>query len=48
MVADMLKTWKDAMDEFLKQQPIGCLGTAEEMAQAVLWLSARVGASSSA
>jgi NAD(P)-dependent dehydrogenase (short-subunit alcohol dehydrogenase family) len=38
MVADMLKTQKAAMDEFLKQQPIGRLGTAEEMAQTVLWL----------
>lgn len=38
MVADMLKTQKPAVDEFLKQQPIGRLGTAEEMAQTVLWL----------
>lgn len=38
MVADMLKTQKAAMDEFLKQQPIGRLGTADEMAQTVLWL----------
>lgn len=38
MVADMLKTQRAAMDEFLKQQPIGRLGTAEEMAQTVLWL----------
>jgi NAD(P)-dependent dehydrogenase (short-subunit alcohol dehydrogenase family) len=38
MVADMLKTQKEAMDDFLKQQPIGRLGTAEEMAQTVLWL----------
>lgn len=38
MVADMLTTQKAAMDEFLKQQPIGRLGTAEEMAQTVLWL----------
>lgn len=38
MVADMLKTQKAAMDEFLKLQPIGRLGSAEEMAQAVLWL----------
>lgn len=38
MVADMLRTQKAAMDEFLKQQPIGRLGTAEEMAQTVLWL----------
>ncbi|WP_336946307.1 glucose 1-dehydrogenase [Asaia sp. BMEF1] len=38
MVADMLKTQKQAMDDFLKQQPIGRLGTAEEIAQSVLWL----------
>lgn len=38
MVADMIKTQKEAMDEFLKLQPIGRLGTAEEMAQTVLWL----------
>ncbi|MES3046778.1 SDR family NAD(P)-dependent oxidoreductase [Sphingomonas faeni] len=38
MVADMLKTQKAAMDDFLKQQPIGRLGTAEEIAQTVLWL----------
>lgn len=38
MVADMLETQREAMDEFLKQQPIGRLGTAEEMAQTVLWL----------
>jgi NAD(P)-dependent dehydrogenase (short-subunit alcohol dehydrogenase family) len=28
----------DAMKEFLKMQPIGRMGSAEEMAQAVLWL----------
>lgn len=38
MVADMLKTQRAAMDEFLKQQPIGRLGTAEEIAQTVMWL----------
>ncbi|WP_458733112.1 glucose 1-dehydrogenase [Sphingobium xenophagum] len=38
MVADMLETQKEAMDEFLKLQPIGRLGLAEEIAASVLWL----------
>ncbi|MBE9605761.1 glucose 1-dehydrogenase [Acetobacteraceae bacterium H6797] len=38
MVADMLETQKEAMDEFLKLQPIGRLGRADEIAQTVLWL----------
>jgi len=39
MVMDMLKTQPDAMKEILKMQPIGRLGTAKEIADAVLWLS---------
>lgn len=38
MVADMLEGQADAMAEILKQQPIGRLGRAEEVAAAVLWL----------
>ena len=38
MVADMLKDQADAMAEIMKQQPIGRLGRAEEVAAAVLWL----------
>lgn len=38
MVSDMLATQQDAMAEILKQQPIGRLGRADEIAQAVLWL----------
>ncbi len=38
MVADMLKTQADAMAENIKQQPIGRLGRADEIAAAVLWL----------
>lgn len=38
MVADMLETQREAMDEFLKLQPIGRLGLAEEIAASVLWL----------
>ncbi|MFJ4408477.1 glucose 1-dehydrogenase [Streptomyces sp. NPDC088910] len=38
MVSGMLESQADAMAEILKQQPIGRLGRAEEIAQAVLWL----------
>lgn len=38
MVQDMLKGQADAMKEILKEQPIGRLGHADEIAAAVLWL----------
>lgn len=38
MVSDMLEAQKDAMAEIMKQQPIGRLGRADEIAAAVLWL----------
>ncbi|MFJ8007396.1 glucose 1-dehydrogenase [Streptomyces fagopyri] len=38
MVAGMLEGQADAMAEIMKQQPIGRLGTAEEVAAAALWL----------
>ncbi|OFB35902.1 oxidoreductase [Mycolicibacterium sp. (ex Dasyatis americana)] len=38
MVADMLSGQAEAMAEIMKQQPIGRLGRAEEVAAAVLWL----------
>jgi len=38
MVADMLKGQADAMAEIMKEQPIGRLGGADEVAAAVLWL----------
>jgi NAD(P)-dependent dehydrogenase (short-subunit alcohol dehydrogenase family) len=38
MVSSMLESQADAMAEILKQQPIGRLGRAEEIAEAVLWL----------
>jgi NAD(P)-dependent dehydrogenase (short-subunit alcohol dehydrogenase family) len=38
MVADMLKGQADAMAEIMKEQPIGRLGRADEIAAAVLWL----------
>jgi hypothetical protein len=38
MVADMLQGQADAMAEIMKQQSIGRLGRAEEVAAAVLWL----------
>ncbi|BBZ25783.1 oxidoreductase [Mycolicibacterium madagascariense] len=38
MVADMLTGQADAMAEIMKQQSIGRLGRAEEIAAAVLWL----------
>ncbi|TQX84019.1 MULTISPECIES: glucose 1-dehydrogenase [Rhizobium] len=39
MVTDMLETQPEAMDIMMKDVPIGRLGTAEEIADAVLWLS---------
>jgi NAD(P)-dependent dehydrogenase (short-subunit alcohol dehydrogenase family) len=39
MVTDMLETQPEAMDVMMKDVPIGRLGTAEEIADAVLWLS---------
>jgi NAD(P)-dependent dehydrogenase (short-subunit alcohol dehydrogenase family) len=38
MVAEMLEKQADAMKEILREQPIGRLGRAEEIADAVLWL----------
>ena len=38
MVAEMLEGQADAMAEIMKQQSIGRLGRAEEVAAAVLWL----------
>jgi NAD(P)-dependent dehydrogenase (short-subunit alcohol dehydrogenase family) len=38
MVADMLEGQADAMAEIMKQQSIGRLGRAEEVAAAVMWL----------
>jgi NAD(P)-dependent dehydrogenase (short-subunit alcohol dehydrogenase family) len=38
MVADMLQSQAGAMAEIMKEQPIGRLGRADEMAAAVLWL----------
>jgi NAD(P)-dependent dehydrogenase (short-subunit alcohol dehydrogenase family) len=38
MVAGMLTTQADALGEMLKEVPIGRLGRAEEIANAVLWL----------
>lgn len=38
MVSDMLEGQAEAMAEIMKQQPIGRLGHAEEIAAAVLWL----------
>lgn len=38
MVSDMLEGQAEAMAEIIKQQPIGRLGRAEEIANAVLWL----------
>lgn len=38
MVQDMLAGQPDAMAEIMKEQPIGRLGRAEEIAAAILWL----------
>jgi NAD(P)-dependent dehydrogenase (short-subunit alcohol dehydrogenase family) len=38
MVADMLEGQADAMREIMRDQPIGRLGRADEIAAAVLWL----------
>jgi NAD(P)-dependent dehydrogenase (short-subunit alcohol dehydrogenase family) len=38
MVADMLGSQAGAMTEIMKEQPIGRLGRADEIAAAVLWL----------
>lgn len=38
MVQDTLKGQPDAMAEIMKEQPIGRLGLADEIAAAVLWL----------
>ena len=38
MVADMLTKEPDAMKDILRDQPIGRLGRADEIASAVLWL----------
>ena len=39
MVTVMLETQPEAMDVMMKDVPIGRLGRAEEIADAVLWLS---------
>lgn len=38
MVAEMLESQAEAMAAFLQEQPIGRLGTADEIAATVLWL----------
>jgi NAD(P)-dependent dehydrogenase (short-subunit alcohol dehydrogenase family) len=38
MVSEMLKTQADALKEIMREQPIGRLGRADEIAAAVLWL----------
>ena len=39
MVADMLKTQPEAMEDIMRLQVIGRLGEPEEVAAAVMWLS---------
>jgi NAD(P)-dependent dehydrogenase (short-subunit alcohol dehydrogenase family) len=38
MVSEMLETQADALKEIMREQPIGRLGRADEIAAAVLWL----------
>jgi NAD(P)-dependent dehydrogenase (short-subunit alcohol dehydrogenase family) len=38
MVSEMLKTQADALEEIMRDQPIGRMGQSEEIASAVLWL----------
>jgi NAD(P)-dependent dehydrogenase (short-subunit alcohol dehydrogenase family) len=38
MVAAMLQGQASAMSEIMKEQPVGRLGRADEIAAAVLWL----------
>lgn len=38
MVADMMANQKEAMDDIMRNQVIGRLGRADEIAAAVLWL----------
>jgi len=38
MSADMLETQAEAMKEIMRDQPIGRIGRADEIATAVLWL----------
>ena len=42
MVAGMLATQAEAMKELMKDVPIGRLGRAEEIGDAVLWLCSPV------
>jgi NAD(P)-dependent dehydrogenase (short-subunit alcohol dehydrogenase family) len=37
-VADMLETQPDAIAQIMRDQPIGRLGSSDEIAAAVLWL----------
>jgi NAD(P)-dependent dehydrogenase (short-subunit alcohol dehydrogenase family) len=38
MNADLVATHPDLIKEIMREQPIGRLGRAEEVAEAVLWL----------